>query len=320
MRRSTIILLLLLAIQTGLVVVLRHEDQSLARFEGEKSLLNLDIAKVNHLVFEGADKKTVLLDKTSGHWKLPDYFSARADEQKIEQLLKTLDALRRPWPVAESNSVAKRFKVANETYERRLKFMTGDKVLATLYLGSSPGFRKVHARLEGEETIYDIPFSTYKVSLKAKDWIDTRQLQIKPDQISSINLPDCRLERKQEKLQLTGLSSTEQMQEKKVDELVQSLATLRILDIVGRAQTASQPPKGLKLTLTLRNGKVRKYQLFDPEEPARNTSTALLQVSDLPYTFKISKTLKQQLQSFTRSQLVKNKTTPDQKNSGQQKK
>jgi hypothetical protein len=51
--------------------------------------------------------------------------------------------------------------------------------LGTLYLGTSPSFRKVHARLGGQDGIYSIGLSVFDIPGEDEKWLDRRLLQIR---------------------------------------------------------------------------------------------------------------------------------------------
>jgi len=300
MRRRMIFLGLLLLAQLGLAFGLKMERQDLGAYNGSGPLLAISEDAPDMLVFSGPDKAEIKLQKVDGQWQLPETFGTPADKQKIADLLHRLTTIRRPWPTADGDDVADRFKVSATDYERRLQFFQGKKKLATLLLGSSPGFRKVHARVEGEKKIYDIPFSTYKVSLKADAWIDRRQLQVEREKISSINLPDCRIVRKDKVFQVEGLDSGEQTDRQKVDALVAKVTGLQVLDVIDKPQKPLSGSGILNLTVNFVDGRKRSYQLRKGDH-----QDVLLQVSDRPYLYKVRSGLLTELQGYQRAQLVK---------------
>lgn len=301
MKRTIVLMSLVLLLQLGLAAGLYlAEGGSDTGMDGGKAvqLLPITVDRVDSLQIVG-DGQDLQLTRTDGHWQLPGHFDAPADGGKVDSLLATLTAIQRPWPVAETGDAAKRFKVDDDTFERKLEFKAGDKVLATLLIGSSPGYRKVHARLAGEKQVYDIPFSSYQASLKPADWVDKQQLQLKPDQVSAVDLPDASLVRQDGKLQLTGLKDGEQTAVDPARHLLSRLAGLTIEDVVGQA-SADLPKPVLKLTVELKDGQKLDYAFAKGDKPGQ----ALLQVSGHPYRYQIVSSLLDQLQKTTRTQLV----------------
>jgi hypothetical protein len=215
-------------------------------------------------------------------------------------MLTTLQGIERTWPVANSEEAARRFKVADREYERRLQFKKGDQVQATLLLGTSPGFRKVHARVAGEPQTFDIPFSTYQASLKAEDWVDKATLQLQPEQISAIQLPDCRLVREDDRLKLADLAETERTDEEQARQLVDRLARLTIQDVYGKADHPLPAPAALSISLQLADGKERRYDFVEGKEAGQ----VLLKVSDQSHLYKVGTALLKSLRETTRAKLV----------------
>ncbi|WP_020676855.1 DUF4340 domain-containing protein [Geopsychrobacter electrodiphilus] len=300
MRTKLILLSLLLLAQIGLAFALGINSDHLKAFDATERLLALGNDTPDQLTIEGPEKQQLVLKKQDGHWTLPAHFGALADGAKIDGLLKSLTDLRRPWPVAENDSADKRFKVADDSFERRLTLRHGDKELGSLLLGSSPGFRKVHARVAGEKNVYDIPFSTYQVSLKAADWVDKGQLHLSDGQITGLTLADCQLVKKGKQLEVADLKDGEQTNAAKVTELLNKLANLTILDVAGKPEQSLAGPVVLNVALSLADGRQRSYQFIK----GADGKDLQLQVSDQPWLFKVSPGLKDDLAAYTRATLV----------------
>lgn len=300
MKRAIFYLSILLLVQFGLVFALHREDQNTLIGKSPGKLLNFAVEQVDEMDFRGAGDTHLTLKKTADGWIIPDHFAATADAGKVGELMSTLGGLTRPWPVARTAETGKRFKVDDQGFERKLDFRSQGKILGTLLLGSSPGFRKVHVRLSGEKQIYDIPFSTFQASLKPEDWIDQNQLQVKADTVSAVELPDCQLTRQNGKLQVESLPETEQTNVGQAQALLETLANVRILDIAGEVGRQPSHPPELQIKLGLNNGTSRDYTWFKGGQDG----DALLQVSGSPSLFKVSSSLLDGLKAFNRAELV----------------
>lgn len=303
MKRMIIYLTMLLAAQLVLVFALTFAHQDLAGTKSHELLLNIDSAKIESITLSGGDQTTLTLKKNGEGWMLPQHFSAKVDAAKVEKLLATLTGITRPWPVAKTAAAAERFKVVEQNFERKLVFLSQGKPQKTLLLGSSPGFRKVHARITGEKPIYDIPFSTFQASLKPEDWIDQQQLQIKPADVSAIELPDCQLLRKNGKIELKELTDSEQTDVKQAQKLLKQLTDLQIRDVYGKSDTQLPSPVELKFKLKLKDGSSRDYAFLKGDK----SGYELLQVSGFPNLFKIKSGSIKDLQKINRSTLVQAK-------------
>ncbi len=132
------------------------------------SLLDVDAASIDRFVVgDGASEVTVR--RAGEGWQAGDW---PADAAKAKELVDEFVNMSAPWPVATTADSAERFEVTAERYQRRITFMSGESVLAAVFLGTSPGFQRVHARVEGSDDIYAIPFSNFKAPVAESDWLD----------------------------------------------------------------------------------------------------------------------------------------------------
>lgn len=102
-----------------------------------------------------------------------------ADSEKVRTLLTGLSQQTPAWPVATTAAARQRFQVADYHYQRRIILIGGDKLLGTVYLGTSPGFRKVHARADRERSVYSIVFNSFDAPASAEPWLDRTLLQMR---------------------------------------------------------------------------------------------------------------------------------------------
>lgn len=163
-----------LAIQlavVGVLLAVRSGD-----VEVPEPFLDFDTAAVDSLSIADAEGQ-VALSKSGDAWQLPD--GIPADAGKVDEVLAKLADGDAGWPVASSASTAERFEVAEENHQRRLILQSGDETIADVYLGTSPGYRKTHARRQGDDDVYAITFSNYEAGAKPGDWLDKSLLRAK---------------------------------------------------------------------------------------------------------------------------------------------
>jgi hypothetical protein len=301
MKRPIALLSLLLVVQVGLALALHLADRRGEAADASRKLLEFTTDQVDTVELSGSDSSRVTLKKTPQGWVVSERFNVAADQGKVEELLSVLTRIERPWPVAETAEAHKRFKVDDAGFERRLVFRSRDKALATLLLGSSPGFRKVHARLAGEKAVYDIPFSTYQASCKPQDWIDHGLLVLPAEDVTGVTLPDCRLVQQEGKWRLEGDDSGAALDAGQVRKLLERISGLRIRDISGRADQPLSQPVELRIGLTLKDGTTRTY-LFAKEDKAGYDR---LQVSGFADLFQVSGGLVEELRGFDRAHLTR---------------
>jgi len=126
------------------------------------------------------------------------------------------------WPVAQSRSARARFAVAEDAFERRLELLAGDDVLATVFLGTAPGFRQVHARAAGSDAIYGIDINAYDAPADDSGWLD-RGLAAIPGP-TAVRWDGHRLERGDDGWRVDG----EAVEDGPADDLVRALEGLQV--------------------------------------------------------------------------------------------
>ncbi len=204
MRRTIPLLTVILALQIGLALLLAVRKDPLAATTPQTPLINTSLQNVDHLVIEGhtspagaaASANTsaaetlasVQLTKKDGTWVLPDYFNAPADKFKLNDVLDELSGLQRGLPIATTASALKRFKLADDNFERRLTLSEGNRVLSTVYFGSSAGARKTDARTARDRAVYDVDIATYELPTQPSDWFDAGLLESDQAGISELDV------------------------------------------------------------------------------------------------------------------------------------
>lgn len=188
MKKTISLLGALLIAQLLLAFGLSFTGPSLSARATDKPLLALGGSQVDHITIEGPDQAKVVLAKVGAAWQLPEEDGFPADKARTESLLKTLEGLKEGLPVATTSDALARFKVADDRFERRVTLASGGKTLTTLYFGTSPSMREIHARQSGQGDVYSVAFATYQVPAKAGDWEDKAVLQIPKKDIETIDV------------------------------------------------------------------------------------------------------------------------------------
>src|ERR1700693_3170768 len=142
MRRSlTPCLIVVLVLQRARELVLLMRRDPLAGTRSDTPLVRAESVKgADQIVIESksAESTRIVLKKKEGTWVLPDAYDAPAESARVSSLLDRLVALKRGLPIATSESALRRFKVVDGDFERRLVLRAGDRLLGTVYFGSSP--------------------------------------------------------------------------------------------------------------------------------------------------------------------------------------
>ena len=136
--------------------------------------LSFDVGTIDALSVSN-DEGTVDLTKAGDAWQLPE--GLPADASKVDRVLEKLNDTSGGWPVASKASTAERFEVTEDNHQRHVTLRTDGETLADFYLGTSPGYRKAHARHADDDDIYAITFSNYEAGVKESDWLDKSLLR-----------------------------------------------------------------------------------------------------------------------------------------------
>jgi len=251
MTRIIRLLALLLGAQLLLAFGLSFTGPDLSPANMDQPLLALDAAKVDRIVIEGPDQAKVVLARQGDGWVLPESGDFPADAGRVEQFLRRLAALKPGQPVATSKEALARFRVNDDTFERRIALGSGGKETATLYLGSSPARRLIHARLAGRDAVYGVEFFALEAPASGDLWQDKGVLRMPPEKITAVEAGGLKLERAVQAAKdgqpgsgwkAEGLAEGETLSAQAADKLALLLADLRIGGVLG---TEAQPQYGL---------------------------------------------------------------------------
>lgn len=158
-----------LVVQLLVVAALLIGD-ALGSDDAGSSLLSFDPDAVVKLELSTLDE-SVQLNRGGDGWQVGDE-ALPADSAKIGEMLDKLANVAATWPVATSSDSAVRFEVTEANFQRRLVLESVDGVVADLMLGTSPGYRRVHARADGADEVYSVDLSNYEVPVDANQWLD----------------------------------------------------------------------------------------------------------------------------------------------------
>lgn len=179
------------------------------------------------------DEPLVIRSGDAG-WVLPS--GLPADGAKVEQVIEQLAGLRAAWPVATSASARERFEVTGDNHQRHVQLVAGGAAVAELYLGTSPGYQRVHARRADDDAVFSVELSNYQLPTEADEWLDKTLLQARGDIVSVTRAGAWRLHR-------DGEDGAWQVDDAPADpeaaaELVRRLRELRVTG------TAAAPAEG----------------------------------------------------------------------------
>lgn len=244
MTKPISILAILLVIQIALAGWLFSRGTGFGTVQPDEPLFSFDPVMVDRVMIQDNAGAQVELVKRDDQWRLPAYFDFPATATKVEALLKDLRALRTHLPVSTSPEAFTRFKVADDQFERRIALLKGDTELARLYLGDSPGFKRLFARGAQAKAVYEVAYSTFQAGAKAGDWTDKALLSLPADQVLGFSLNGLELNKEkagdQDRWMIKG--ETTEVDQAKAADLVRAVTNLSFLEVLG---TEAKPDYGL---------------------------------------------------------------------------
>ncbi len=241
----------------------------------------------------------LILQRDGNDWQLPGYFQLPAQGAKVSAMLDKLTTTTPGYPVATTAASQRRFKVADQEFGKKIVLNRGGQTLATLYLGTSPGFRQIHLRRAGEEAVYAVKLNSFDFPTKADAWLDTSLLQPRGE-IAAIQGPDYALTNHGGQWQLK--EGEGEVDAEAVKRLTDALANMRVLE----AGEPKEGSPGQSLTLQA-GGETLTYRFF------KDGGHYYVSRDDRPQWFRISQTDYDKISGEKAPQLVKrsDSTTPD---------
>lgn len=301
-------LVVLLAVQVLMALGLNFSNIWFSEPPGAAALVAVAQNQINRIVLEGPEQTKVVLIKEEGTWRLPEAGKFPADSNRVNRMLERLTSLKTGTPIATTAGAKTRFKVNDESFERRITLGQGDKTLTTLYIGSSPGLRRSYARADGEDSIFALELAAYEVPVQSADWEDKTILQLPKADIVALELVGLRFGRSTQTTSLTPAEQTDSqtaagvsasvweatgldgdrhlnLKSDAIDKLARLLADLTIEKVLGqeiKKEYGLDKPV-LTITLTRKGGSTFIYRLG--KNPNKEEYT--LKVSNRPEYFRL---------------------------------
>ena len=286
MNRTVAALAGLLAVQLIVAAGLGFARSGLSGPAKEVPLVALSSHKVDRITIEGPDKAKVVLAEVKGSWQLPELADFPANQTRVQSLVDALGKLTEGLPVATTRDAQTRFKVSDTDFERRVTLSAGGKAIATVYFGTSPSMREIHARREGQPDVYSVQFASWQIPAKQSGWEDKTLLQIPVRDIAAIDVAglhivqaedktsgdktsndktsaDAKAAAKEPAWQAAGLAAGETLDPTAVASLAGSLANLEFDHVIKGTPPADDglASPALELTVTKRGGASVAYRI-----------------------------------------------------------
>lgn len=220
----------LLAVQVALTFVLYFNANSEAEFDAQQRLINISSANINKLVIADQEGSSVI-QKQGDQWMLPEYQELPVKTAKVEGILEKLEGVKSGWPIASSSASHNRFEVSNDNFQRKVQLYSGEKKIAEVLMGSSPGYRSIHTRLADDNNIFSVKLASYDFAAKNVDWLDKALLQV--SNIKHVKGADFEVDKQDDNWQMLSKpmvvdDKTTELDTAKMEELASFFENLRI--------------------------------------------------------------------------------------------
>jgi len=300
---------LLLIIQVGLVFYANTTNKKYEPFSPENSLFTFSPESATSITITDADKQHFTLEKEDDRWLLAVKSRPDADQEQVTQLLEKLAKAKESLALATSKGAAKRFKVSDDLFEHRLVVKEGDKVVVDLYIGTSPGFRQVHARIAGQDNILSLGLDTNELTGSVGNWLDQKMLHVEEKDLQEVQLAAFSLVKKDEQWQLGNVGEDQQQNDEEVKKLISKLCTLTVQTILDQGTVADSKAgePQLQYSLTLKDKEPISYSFTKSD-----AGYYILKVSDRAPYFKVQEWVVQNIMDIDRAKLVQVKQPQDQ--------
>lgn len=217
-------------------------------------------AQLDKLTVSDGDSE-VVLSKKGEQWQLNGTGLPIA-EDKLDRLLEKLKGLQTSWPVTTTSSSHERFEVSDSKMRRKISLYQGDKTVAELYIGTSPGFKKSHVRVDDRDEVYALEFNAYDAPATTKEWLDKSLLAVKS--VTKIKGKGYSLSKEGESWLIDPVQEKREINTDNVDNLVKAVGAFKILDV---ANNAPEFTEDKQTEIQVDNGS--SYSIFLMEEGAK---------------------------------------------------
>jgi len=271
-------------------------------------LLDIERDQVTSIRIAVPEQEPVLVTRAADGWRIPALQDLPAAEHKVTALLSKLEALEKGLPVGTSAAALKRFKVAEDSFERKLSLEGSAGVLASLYLGDSAGFRRLFVRADGDNSVYEAEIGLFDAPQDAVDWSDRAILHLKTEDIKQLRLEGLTLDRSDDSWRLADLAEGDEQDTEAIEDLVRRLSSMDFVSVLGPEEkpAVNQDISPVEVEATMASDETVRFRIFKLEEG----DEYLLEVSNRPQRFTLAAYAAEDLLDIDRTRLLKEPELP----------
>ncbi len=244
MSRTNLVLVALLAVQSCVVAVQLLAFGPEAPMPAGPFLDGLAVASVEQVALADGEN-TVTLRRTGDGWGVLESASYPASEDKTSELLQDLVTMAPREKVSHSSAHHVDLEVADASFNRRVEVTTPDGA-RTFFVGKAGRGGATYVRRAGEDDVFAVSdLSPHALSARPEAWLDRVVFEAERARIFAIDVRnpggEFRIERRTvDGWRLAGVSGDAPLAAAAVDKLLGKAASVRLKEVVGRADEVAQ--------------------------------------------------------------------------------
>ncbi|MDA8165220.1 MAG: DUF4340 domain-containing protein [Desulfobacteraceae bacterium] len=316
------ILLVLLALQLALIGYSYWPDSKAAAPEFV-FFKDLEPRDVHRIVIADDNGGKITLSRAKTGWEITAVsgpgaepsmrLPLPAEDAKVESLLKRLTGLASRHLVSRTQGSQGRLKVADDQFVRRIELDTPGGDPKTIYLGSAPSFKTIHARAGGSNEVYLAEgITAWDASAELPSWWRTDYLAMDPEKLQAVTIANkegtLQLVRGERGWQLADRAEGEILSQAAVAQLLNQVSHLTASDYIGREGEVREAAHGLNnpsARLVLDTGEESVELRIGPE--VSGSDERVVKSSASPYYVKVAALRLKPLLTATREALLDGK-------------
>ncbi len=196
-KQILVLALLFFALFVGIILKQNQKVPELSTEEYAPLDLSFDVSKAAKLeIFKGKDEKLVDVAKTNAGWRVLNFHNARADQEKINDLFKAINAAKGEMRAKDKNLFAD-FGIADESAYRLVISNAANAALLSVKLGTKkPAYSAVFLRAGNSENVYYVATDLFshlgvyddpnKVAPKSDYWVSVKLVEFQAEEVNQI--------------------------------------------------------------------------------------------------------------------------------------
>ncbi len=259
MTRKIVWLVSILGLQIALVAVLLLLGVTRSGEFVSKTLFSFNQEQLDKIIISDPQAQ-VVIQKVADQWILPALNDLPASSNKIHTLVNRLLSLKTNWPVATTAASHQRFELTDDIFRRKLELFSRETHQGTLFLGTSPGFKKSHVRMQGKTEVFAMQLNDYDTPATSNDWLDKALLATKA--VTRIKGKGFELTKNDvdKAWQLSNGVDGETLDLTQAEELSKAFSTIQVAGVTDDGSADMQGSNVIKLEVN--DGEVLQYQLL----------------------------------------------------------